>query len=451
MSLTNPNNAVTAQRLSEFYQEILPYLNGPEPNYKVYGIRILRDESVPSAKVEYLADAIGMTPAHMDYENDIFDYGSWENAFFMPKPCMLKYDGTVDYYLDPNDYTKKEDGTASDVANTSYQGNAMMEWPKIWLKIVPDATKDNKEADIFISNVQVDENYTDWPYHNSLGESVEHFYTSIYHGCNLSNKIRSLSGQKMGNVTATDANNEKTRTEANNPSGSYIWSMINISDIELITILLMLISKSTDSQTSFGYGLRSLDSRDIVSGVQNAKGLFYGKQSSSSTADIVKIFGMENWWGPFFYRYLGEVIINGGFNRKLTYGTEDGSTTTGYNFTGSGYISENIGTITLPSGSTQYVTLSNNAYIKDLFFTSDGIYPSSISDGSSSTYYCDIIAYDTRTGTKIPMFGGSGGGGGGADKTSSYSAVGSFIKSYYYGYGQSYHTITTKLSARPLS
>ena len=34
MSLTNPNHAVTAQRLQEFHQGILPYLNGPKVELK---------------------------------------------------------------------------------------------------------------------------------------------------------------------------------------------------------------------------------------------------------------------------------------------------------------------------------------------------------------------------------------------------------------------------------
>lgn len=49
---------------------------------------------------------------------------------------MLKSNGKVDYYLNPNDYTKKLDGTTSDIANPNYDGNAMMEWPKIWFKYV---------------------------------------------------------------------------------------------------------------------------------------------------------------------------------------------------------------------------------------------------------------------------------------------------------------------------
>ena len=108
----------------------------------IYAFHIDSTEGDPSSKVTYLKDAIGMKPAHMDYTAGKFDYGSWKDAFFMPRPCMVKYDGTVDYYLDPDDYTKKADGSASDVANTSYGGNAMMEWgrdgKKIWMKIEPD-------------------------------------------------------------------------------------------------------------------------------------------------------------------------------------------------------------------------------------------------------------------------------------------------------------------------
>ena len=101
----------------------------------VYGFHVNGNESNPAAMVTYLKDAVGMTPAKMNYTADCFDYGSWQDAFFMPRPCMLKYDGTVDYYLDPDDYSKKEDGTASDVANTSYGGNAMMEWGQNGKKI----------------------------------------------------------------------------------------------------------------------------------------------------------------------------------------------------------------------------------------------------------------------------------------------------------------------------
>ena len=91
---------------------------------KIYGWHVDPDISNSSGAVTYLEDAREMFPASM--RSTTFNYGSWKNAFFMPKPCMLKSNGKVDYYLDPNDYTKKLDGTTSDIANPNYDGNAMM-------------------------------------------------------------------------------------------------------------------------------------------------------------------------------------------------------------------------------------------------------------------------------------------------------------------------------------
>lgn len=106
----------------------------------------------PLRLVTYLADAVGKTPAAMGASS--FSYGDWADAFFMQKPCMLRYDGTVAYYLDPNDYTKKEGGTASDVANASLAGNAMMEWPLIWYKF--EAGEAEGEGYFYCSDKQVD-------------------------------------------------------------------------------------------------------------------------------------------------------------------------------------------------------------------------------------------------------------------------------------------------------
>ena len=103
----------------------------------IYGWHVDPTISDPSDAVTYIRDARGKNTAKMVSTNTgyQFDYGDWENAFFMPKPCMLKSNGIVDYYLDPNDYNKKlEDGTISDVDNADYDGNAMMEWPLIYYK-----------------------------------------------------------------------------------------------------------------------------------------------------------------------------------------------------------------------------------------------------------------------------------------------------------------------------
>ena len=442
MSLSNPNSIITEQRLSEFYQSIYPYLGSGGESHVVYGFHISNSESVPSSKVTYLADAVGMTPAHMDYTNDVFDYGSWADAFFMPRPCMLKYDGTVDYYLDPNDYTKKEDGTASDVANTSYAGNAMMEWgqngKKIWLKIKPIASDNNKSADIYIADYNVDGSYTCWPFHNAEGDMVDHFYTAIYSGSLISSKLRSLSGQQVNN--AKTCQQDIDYAVANNPTNKNIWNLEVVADVTLINMLLMLMTKTTDLQTAIGKGLTDSGTSEINgafrTGIHNTKGLFYGTNSgtASTYTNAVKVFGMENWWGLHWRRYLGEITASGVRKRKMCYGQEDGSTVTGYNITGNGYINCNV---SLASGASEN-------YFTEAEFSSLGMFPTKSPTGSSnSTYYSDgYWFHNTETNACISQYGGASTSGGLAGPL----AVRQFLSSTYTSWA-----CGDSISAKPLS
>ena len=355
-----------------------------------YGFRFDSAESDPDYIVSYLADAVGMTPAHMDYANDVFDYGSWENAFFMPRPCMLKYDGTVDYYLDPDDYSKKADGTASDVADTTYQGNAMMEWgrdnQKIWYKVVPDATPTS--CNVYISNYQYDSDFVCWPFINNQGDLVNHFYTPIYNGAIISSRLRSMSGIAGSDLCkGKTAPVERTAARANNEDLA-IWDTEVYCDILLINYLLTLISKTTQTQTAFGEGLHTSGSESVnngfTTGIHNAKGLFYGTNSGAAATytNAVKVFGMENWWGFQWRRFGGMVNAKGTMKYKLTRGTGDGSTAEDYvvSTTLADYDSYLTGG-TLPS--------ANGTYIREMQFEDDGAYTPILANGSATTYYCD--------------------------------------------------------------
>lgn len=46
-------------------------------------------------------DAVGMTPAGMNFAGGGFDYGDWGDIWFVKKnrPVMVRTDGTVDYEL----------------------------------------------------------------------------------------------------------------------------------------------------------------------------------------------------------------------------------------------------------------------------------------------------------------------------------------------------------------
>ena len=392
--------------------------------YTLYGFHITSNESDPLSKITYLEDAVGMSPAYMDFTNGVFEYGSWRNAFFMPRPCMVKFNGTVDYYLDPDDFTKKEDGTASDVANTSYEGNAMIEWgregKKIWGKAVPDSG-DPTGVSIYFSDEKVDSTYHDWSFINQNNQHVDHFFTPIYNGSMDANgKMRSLSGQSISNNFSGSA--ELTACK-NNGDG---WYMEVVSDRMLITYLLWLMSKSTDLQGAYGQGLTSGGEsamKAYKTGALDKMGMFFGY---SDTSHAVKVFGMENFWGCQWRRTAGLINKKGAIFYKLTRGTADGSTATDYNSDGTGYLA---GPTSMPDGG--YVTK---------YDYSTGIYIPAEVGGSDKTYYCDYY-WINKAATCYALYGGS---------SASSSYCGSCVR-LNNGFGNAWWDVGAALSLKPLA
>lgn len=360
-----------------------------KPTYHLYAFHINSAESDPEDCVTYLEDAVGMTPAKMDYANSVFDWGSWGDAFFLPRPCMVKYDGTVDYYLDPNDYTKKADGTASDIYDTTYGGNAMVEWgkdgKKIWYKIVPD-TGDDTSATVYICDERIDLDFVAPSFVNSNGEMVDHFYTAMFNGSDgdASNKMRSLKGRSVRQ--SLTGQNEIIACELNNPvSTDKMWYTDVFADRMLINLLLILMGKSLDSQTIFGRGLDTGSQtalNNYVTGSLSDKGMFFGYNDGTHG---VCCFHMENLWGAQWRRCAGLNMNEGVIKAKFTYP---------YNEAGTGY--EVVGST--PTGSS-------GGYISKMAFTQKAMVTKEAS-GGSTTYYCDAQWWNA-SGNRWALFGGS--------------------------------------------
>ena len=389
----------TGKRIAESLSGIEKALK--RGSYTLYAFHVDGSESNPAPKVTYLEDAKGMTPAYMDYTNGVFNYGSWKDAFFMPRPCMVLQEGIVDYYLDPDDYTKKEDGTASDVADTSYAGNAMMEWgqngKKIWYKVVPDPG-DVTSGTVYICDEQLDPSYHAWSFINNQGRLVDHFYTPIYNGSNINNGsvnvIRSLSGQALSK--SLPGTEEIARCKNNNLGDEVLWFTEVMADRILINFLLILMGKSTDTQTVFGNGLISGGEaalNNYRTGALNDKGLFFGYNDQTHA---VKVFGMENWWGLQWRRHAGYILSGGIQKLKLTYGRQDGSTADAYNTDGTGYLSMGI----TPTGTS-------GGYIDTMNFNEYGMFGKNMggTGSGSSTHYCDAQWFN-NSGDRYALFGG---------------------------------------------
>lgn len=357
----------------------------------LYGYRVNKNDSNPETRVEYLYDAVGMTPARMNFTTGQFDYGSWANVWFVAgnKPVALKFDGTVDYELDPNDYSKKADGTASDITDSTYAGNFMATMPTVWIK----RWEDDNYRYCAISNKQITPEFKANAHDAGDGTINPVIYLPMFKGVILSSKMRSIAGvTPQGNTTGST---EKTAAEA---CGSG-WQLWDLSKHELLSDLLTLISRSTNSQAAFGKGdTNTYNSSDTTTygklntGQHKVDGVWtmYGGGRFWGAADDnhhVRVFHIEDFWGNRWDRCLGLNLVSNEYVYKLVrpYALEPDST-----YTSSGLYAPNSG-----------------AYQKEQYTGEYGALPKTTggSGVNETTYECDYFSKD-GSGTRLLLFGG---------------------------------------------
>lgn len=347
---------------------------------KVFEFLINPNDSNPATAVKYAGENENYTPAYMDYSTGKFNYGDWLNAFFMGlfRPCMLNPDGTVKHYLHPDDYTVQEDGiTPSDVANTSQTANAMVEIGQIW---IAEEELSSGAIRVRIASEKISDEFDCYTHMKKDGTYCEYIYRSIYDGCNISNKIRSLSGQAICKTVAGDTQINYAKANGDN------WNVDEYSVRRMINYLLILIGRSLDTQTTFGTGRYSGETaqtnNQLNTGTLDKKGMFYGDNANGA----VKVFHIENWWGNIWKITNGCIQKAGKLLYKMCEGTGDGSTVENYNTDGTGYIDSDV---TL-SGTVSELYIKKMKVVPGL-----GLVPTAESGGSSATYYCDGLWSDS--------------------------------------------------------
>ena len=423
-----------------------------EKNHFCYSYKIDLSDSNPATCVKphfdtrYGCDNFSFTSAKMNYTTGVFDYGSWEGFIRrIARPCMLKYDGTVDYYLDPDDYSKKITGEASDVADVNYQGNAMVELEKLYFKRYTY----NGIQYCFISDRKLDKSFKCYAHHDKYGKELDYIYRAAYDGSYDGTRLRSISGIDYHNLNALTVNkimSNTTRAEeiafaqANNVASEQGegWYILHKSEWDYINDILFLIGMSTDVQTTFGRGrdsgyVSATDTGIISTGTMDDKGLFWGKNNGSAG---VKVLGIENHWANIFKSCAGWINDKGTQKVKYTYGTEDGSTGEGYNITADGYISIAGATPTKGDEST-----SGGGYITAWQYGDYGILPYEAISGASNKYLCDYIWFN-NTAACFALVGGRSGDG---------LPCGAFCSGLDDGAGDRNWGVGAALSYKPLS
>lgn len=371
-------------------------------DYWHFGLCIDENNAIESESVSYLEgydnadyEKLRMIfDANNNIENNHLDWGSWENAPFMPRPCMLRNDGTVDYYLNPDDYTLKENGEASDVSNTECEGNAMLEWSPVFMKVKRVTTEASEDGTVpatsklymYFCSEKFDDEYECWSCKKSDGNYADHFYTAIYEGSIINGKLRSLSTNALPSVNISGGLAACINYAGQNGKG---WGIDTWSDWDLIRCLGVLVTKRLNSQAAIGFGGTSCNC--MKTGTSNKKGMFWGSLQAQNTYNV-KFFGMENPW-CHNWKYCAGIILPDGktIHVKNTFSTIDGSSIEGYNDTGVGYTNTGL-------------KIPSNGYIKSIQGNSKCITAPAVVGSSDTTYYSDY-AYTGSTGCLI---GGDG-------------------------------------------
>lgn len=239
-------------------------------NYKVLGVAIDETNPNPETAVTYTDDAVGMIPASQEFMD-----------FFAVKPCVFK-NGQVQYYLNPNDYTKKEDGSNADIT-TGNDGDVMVEIPRLGYNF-------NRVGDVLSVQLTNNPNNPDFCYlAHSRGDVVkDKLYVGAYLGCESAGKLRSLSGKSVTRNKKIDA--FRAIAQANGKG----YDQMAFYPLTLLQCMYLIMYKNLDSQTALGKGYVGDNKVNARTGGSNLNGLNYGETTGRVQN---KLFGIEDFWG----------------------------------------------------------------------------------------------------------------------------------------------------------
>lgn len=334
------------------------------------GIDVLIDTSLeaekPAEAVTYIEDTEGMSGVYWD-GTTLSNKEAWSKVFPFNeiRPCVMK-DGVVKYYLNPDDFTKKADGTDADIYGGD--GDVMIEFPKIYWKGESVDTAHNR---YYLSKEKEDASYVAYA-HTFGGKEYNKLYVSAYMLSESGTKLVSVSGASPAQKTATDIRNGIKANFAKYEPYSFHTNT-------LIKMLYTMWFKDRDSQSALGMGYFNSSGIPLSSGLMNKMGMTCN--GGTDMGNSVKLFGLEHMWGN------GRLFLDGIRVKSDKYM---------YLFDTSKANPDNVNEYI----KTLWVTTQVSGYIyKMQTFSMYPMLGSSTSLGAKNKHWCDDATYGGSMGT----------------------------------------------------
>ena len=372
-----------------YYYRAFPYSDHGVYNWNTENIR----SGVPSA-IKYWAFEQNFADTNPDttisypagYENSDFakmhtnegtgtatagDWGDFLEDTLKNLPYMVRETGEADYQLDPDDYTKKADGTASDYANTSYNGGAFAWINKIYMKETYTGDKRLVEFADGAADGFTAVGFTDGE------DELEGIWIPMGY-MDASGRVL-VSGTTP--VASKTCDQEWAIIQGKGTRSRFLGGPI----LNVLRDLMYMMFKSTDIQAHAGHGRCNAGSQAVINNAVVSNGNVRGWKGTASATKALNKYFHSQVLGSYqqLLRDPYTLLIGG----KL-YACDDYS----YNLNATGKTDTGI---TWPSDSAwQYP--SHTQYLGDGL----GSFPKHENTGSSSTGLCDGV-YGNASGTRV--------------------------------------------------
>ncbi|MBV4450171.1 hypothetical protein KM792_10955 [Clostridium tyrobutyricum] len=340
--------------------------------YNVYGVKIDTTNSNPETAVTYTDNAANMEGGSSDWDNKF--------PFNVIKPCMLK-NGIVQYYLNPNDFTKKEDGTDSDITSGA-DGDVMIEIPKTAYTIYYEGTDLYVKITDAGNAKEVDSRFCYYAHTRDSEGDRDKLYISAFKCCQLPNSM--IGSLRTSDILFNHSQNYYC-IQANNKGNGY--DILGFYPLTLLQVLFIIRYKNLNSRQALGTGQYAATFTNPGTTVQ--KGMNYG-----GGINRIKFLGIEDLWGNKT-DFIGGICSKRGSGGTAEIFTAFKNFTANYNdinaFTDTGILGRGYGYMNKATGtvSTGFVAADTN--------------------GSASTYFADdVCVYGDSSNYDYAVFGSYG-------------------------------------------
>ncbi len=324
-------------------------------------------------------------------EDDAVGKDYTEIMNFIGATPVALFNGKIDEYIDPNDYSKKTDGSASSYKTIGR--DIMVMFPKRGLRF-------KTEGSLHKISITDQENAEGFTYNafNRSGTIKDRFYYGAYEGYVDSKMLYSVSCRIPRVKTTLTEFRAFARARNNEKQGITGYQLPSYYMIMYLQACYLLVHQSLNGQATVGSGRNStnvLTTGGADTWGMNMENLDNNATERTSGKTNMKCLGIEDFWANC-WDWVDGFWVDQFYNVCLSTDPDN------YNDYGHGYIS-----------TQQRIATSGNSgsvgYVSGIQCTNEtGFWPSKVEYGSDSEYFCDYFWQNT---SRCLLFGGDWDGG----------------------------------------